>query len=253
MKMKLMLLAITILIETIHPASAMALAAKVGYFNLALVKASAPETAASYPMTAESERKLLEEIEEGNKTLKQMWERHESKESIASYQNVLQTKINDDHKKLMLEVRSNNLPTSERIKKAIRTVAASRGLDLTLDSASVFQGGAKIVDGGIDITNDIIACLAGKELGSSRSVNQIQLNLGYFDGALIRSQVPAIKQMEAAMGNRKIGQGIEEVAKSKGLDFVLEGSGVNDGGALVLTKGVDITNDLVSLLSKDGK
>jgi Skp family chaperone for outer membrane proteins len=81
----------------------------------------------------------------------------------------------------------------------------------------------------------------------------LQLNLGFFDGSLVRTKVPALTQMDSATSNRKIQQGITEVAKSKGLDFVLEATGVYDGGSLVITKGTDISNDLITLLSKDSK
>jgi Skp family chaperone for outer membrane proteins len=251
MKLTSALLVAMVLIGTMPQANATPLAAKVGYFNLKLIESKDPDMVNSNPATAEAAQKLQAELDDGNKALRQMQERHESKESMESYAKVLQTKINEDQKRLMAAVQA--LPATEKIKKAIRTVAASRGLDLTVDAGLVFFGGSIIVQRGTDLTDDICASMTGKSLSTAKSVDPAQLNLGYFDASLIRSKVPALMQMDANTSYRKMAEKVLEVAKSRGIDFVIEAAGVYDGGSLVITKGVDITNDLINLLSKDSK
>ena len=56
-------------------------------------------------------------------------------------------------------------------------------------------------------------------------------------------------QSSSAMATSKIMQAAAKVAKEKGLDLVVDGSGIFTGGQKVLDDGVDITKPIIKLLA----
>ena len=56
-------------------------------------------------------------------------------------------------------------------------------------------------------------------------------------------------QTQSAMAREKIQEAVNQVAKEKGLDLVIDAEGVFAGGKTVLDSGVDITNDIVKKLA----
>ena len=47
----------------------------------------------------------------------------------------------------------------QRIFGAVNQVAKDKGLDLIVDGAGVFAGGQKVLDSGVDVTEDIVKTL----------------------------------------------------------------------------------------------
>lgn len=136
--------------------SATATSLKIGYFNLALVKASYPEAAGSETLRTNAENMLRRDVEEGNKRLQKAQEDKKSKEEISKMASDLQLEINAKQQALIQLVQSQAAMATQNIAQAVNAVARDKSLDLVVDGAGVFAGGDKIVNNGLDITQDVI-------------------------------------------------------------------------------------------------
>lgn len=133
---------------------------KLGYFNLALVKASFPEAAGSETLRVQAENMLRQNVEEGNKMLQKMQTDNKPKEDIEKAARQLQTEINAKQQALIQLVQTQQAIANQSIAQAVSSVAKEKGLDLVVDGAGVFAGGEKIVNNGEDITDSIVKKLA---------------------------------------------------------------------------------------------
>lgn len=141
-------------------ASASSVSVKIGYFNLALVKASYPEAAGSESLRVQAENQLRRDVEEGNKQLQKLQEEKKPKEELEKKAQQLQTEINAKQRALIELVQTQQQLANQQIATAVATVAKEKGLDLVVDGAGVFSGGDKIVTSGEDITDAIVKKLA---------------------------------------------------------------------------------------------
>jgi len=129
---------------------------KIGYFNLALVKASYPEAAGSETLRNNAEAMLRRDVEEGNKRLQKAQEDKKPKEEIEKMARDLQTEINAKQQALIQLVQTQAAVATQNIAQAVNNVARDKGLDLVVDGAGVFAGGDKIVTNGMDITDEVV-------------------------------------------------------------------------------------------------
>lgn len=134
---------------------------KIGYFNLALVKASYPEAAGSETLRTTAEGQLRKDVEDGNKMLQKAQEDKKPKEEIEKMARDLQTQINAKQQALIQLVQTQVAIATQNIAQAVNNVAKDKSLDLVVDGAGVFAGGDKIVASGVDITEDVISKLKG--------------------------------------------------------------------------------------------
>ncbi len=141
-------------------ATASSVSVKIGYFNLALVKASYPEAAGSETLRVQAENQLRRDVEEGNKQLQKLQEDKKPKEEIEKKAQQLQTEINAKQRALIELVQTQQQIANQQIASAVAQVAKEKGLDLVVDGAGVFSGGDKIVSSGEDITDAIVKKLA---------------------------------------------------------------------------------------------
>lgn len=141
-------------------APAQQLSVKIGYFNLALVKASFPEAAGGEALRVQAENQLRRDVEEGNKSLQKLQEDKKPKEEIEKRASQLQTEINAKQRALIELVQTQQALANQTIAQTVASVAKEKGLDVVVDGSGVFSGGDKIVNSGEDITDAIVRKLA---------------------------------------------------------------------------------------------
>ena len=140
--------------------SASSISVKIGYINLALVKASYPESAGSEALRVQAENQLRRDVEEGNKKLTKAQEEKKPKEEIEKKAQQLQTEINAKQRALIELVQTQQQIANQQIATAVAKVAKDKGLDMVVDGAGVFWGGDKIVSSGEDITDACVKLLS---------------------------------------------------------------------------------------------
>ncbi len=140
--------------------SAQQTSVKIGYFNLALVKASYPEAAGSELLRTQAENQLRRDVEEGNKRLQKAQEEKKPKEELEKMARDLQTEINAKQQALIQLVQTQAAIATQNIAQAVNMVAKEKSLDLVVDGAGVFAGGDKIVNNGEDITEAVVKKLS---------------------------------------------------------------------------------------------
>ncbi len=149
--------------------AASSISVKIGYFNLALVKASYPESAGSETLRISAENQLRRDVEEGNKRLTKAGEDKKPKEELEKMAAQLQVEINAKQRALIELVQSQTQMANQRIAGAVAEVARDKGLDLIIDGAGVFSGGDKIVSSGEDVTDAVVKRLTPNLLRSTTS------------------------------------------------------------------------------------
>jgi len=142
---------------------------KIGYFNLALVKAAYPEAKESEDLRDKADAQLKREVDESNARIQKAREEKKSAEEIKKMTEQFQIEVNAKQKALMELVQSASSTATQKILGAVNSVARQKGLDLVVDGAGVYAGGQKVLDSGVDITEDIVRELQGPQLRSSSS------------------------------------------------------------------------------------
>ncbi len=142
---------------------------KIGYFNLALVKASYPEAAGSETLRTNAESQLRRDVEEGNKRLQKAQEEKKPREELEKMARELQAEINAKQQALIQLVQTQAAIATQNIAQAVNSVARDKSLDLVVDGAGVFAGGDKIVNNGLDITEEVVKRLQPQALRPTSS------------------------------------------------------------------------------------
>jgi Skp family chaperone for outer membrane proteins len=142
---------------------------KVGYVNLAMIKASTPAGAQSEELTHRAEAFLKASVEESNKRLQAAITEKKSEEDIKKLKADLQTQINAKQQAYAELVTSSQEEARQRIQQAADQVAKEKGLDLIVDGAGVLAGGQKLMDNGVDITQDVVKRLTPSAATASAS------------------------------------------------------------------------------------
>lgn len=135
--------------------SASAASVKIGYFNLQLVKNT---TAAgdSEGLKQQAESQLRRDIEAGQKAITKARDEKKSEEDLKKIVQQVQTELAAKQQALAQLVQSQNAVETQRLMGAVNQVAKDKGLDLIVDGAGVFAGGQKVLDTGVDVTEDIV-------------------------------------------------------------------------------------------------
>lgn len=155
--------------------TASSISVKIGYINLALVKAAYPESAGSEALRVQAENQLRRDVEEGNKQLTKLQEDKKPKEEIEKKAQNLQIEINAKQRALIELVQTQQQIANQQIATTVAKVAKDKGLDMVVDGAGVFFGGDKIVSSGEDITDACVKILspaAGLRSTSSSSSSE---------------------------------------------------------------------------------
>ncbi len=135
---------------------------KIGYFNLALVKATTPAGDAE-GLKNQAESQLRRDIEIGQKAIEKAKTDKKSDEEIKSIVKQVQTELSAKQQALGQLVQAATLQDTQRLVGACNSVAKSKGIDLVVDANSVFAGGKEVLDKGVDLTQDIVKALGGTQ------------------------------------------------------------------------------------------
>jgi len=132
---------------------------KIGYFNLALVKAASPETAGTEMLRTQAENQLKADLESANKQIQKMQEEKKPQSEIDKAVHDSQLSINAKQQALVQLVQAQTLRARDRIIQATNQVCREKGLDLAIDGEGLLVGGRMVLDNGVDITQDIVKAL----------------------------------------------------------------------------------------------
>ncbi len=138
--------------------TASATSMKIGYFNLAMVKASGTGGDAE-ALKNQAESQLRRDIEAGQKAIQKAREEKKSDDDLKKIVQQVQTELAAKQQALAQLVQTQNAIETQRLMGAVNQVAKDKGLDLIVDGAGVFAGGQKVLDSGVDVTEDIVKTL----------------------------------------------------------------------------------------------
>jgi Skp family chaperone for outer membrane proteins len=136
--------------------AATSVSVKIGYFNSNLVKMSDPQEASSESLKNQAEEQLKHDLDEGNKKLQKLKDEKKSDEEIKKTVEQLQIEIRAKQQALAQLVQNNNQMAQDRVRQAANAVAKEHGLDIIIDGAGVYSGGQKILDNGVEVTEDVV-------------------------------------------------------------------------------------------------
>lgn len=139
---------------------------KLGYYNLSMVKTSFPEAAGSDSLRQQAESQLRGFQEDANKRLQKALDDKKPKEEVEKLRNDLQQEYNGRLQALSQLVSTQVAIANQNIAQALNMVAKDKGLDLVVDTSTILAGGDKLVNNGVDITEEVI-----KKLSPSRGLN----------------------------------------------------------------------------------
>jgi Skp family chaperone for outer membrane proteins len=152
--------------------AATATSVKMGYFNLALVKASFPEAAGSDQLRQNAESMLRQKVVDGNSALQKAQKDGKPKQELDQMAKDIQLEVNSAQQALAQLVQLQAASATQAIAIAVNRVARDKSLDVVVDGAGVFAGGDKIVNNGVDVTQDIIKLLQPAAATASSNASQ---------------------------------------------------------------------------------
>lgn len=131
---------------------------KIGYFNLALVKAKTP-AGDSETLKNQAEGQLRRDIETGQKAIEKARADKKTEAEIKDIIKQVQTELAAKQQALFQLVQAATLQDTQKMVSAVNTVAKKKGLDLIVDANAVYAGGKDVLEKGIDVTNDVIEAI----------------------------------------------------------------------------------------------
>lgn len=134
---------------------------KIGYFNLALVKATTPAGDAE-SLKNNAEGQLRRDIETGQKAIEKAKADKKTEAEIKDIVKQVQTELAAKQQALAQIVQQATLQDTQRLVGAVSNVAKKKGLDLIVDANSVYAGGKQVLDNGVDVTTDVVEAMGGK-------------------------------------------------------------------------------------------
>lgn len=129
---------------------------KLGYYNYNMVKTSFPEAAGSDSLRQQAESQLRAFQEDANKRLQKAQDDKKPKEEIEKLKNELQAEYNGRLQALSQLVSTQVAIANQNIAQALNLVMKDKGLDLVVDTSTILAGGDKLVNNGIDVTDEVV-------------------------------------------------------------------------------------------------
>ena len=139
--------------------SATAAPRKFAYFDLKVIRNTFPDSVTFEQSRYNGEDILRNSANEANQQLKQFEAENHSVEEIQKEKQKLQSAVDAKTSTFVRQMLASNLNITEKIKQAASTVAEAHSVDIVLDANSVFFGGGKILENGIDVTADMMKIL----------------------------------------------------------------------------------------------
>ncbi len=139
--------------------SASATSVKIGYFDLNKVKT---QTAAgdSEALKNQAERQFRQDIEAGQKALQKARDEKKGEEELKALVKQVQTELAAKRQALARLVESQIFADTQKLMQTVAEVAKEKSLDLIIDGAGIYAGGQKVLDNGIDVTDDVMSKLS---------------------------------------------------------------------------------------------
>jgi len=134
---------------------------KIGYFNLAMVKATTP-AGDSEALKNQAERNLRADIETGQKAIEKAKADKKTDDELKAMVKQVQTELAAKQQALAQLVQAATLQDTQRLVGAVSNVAKKKGLDLIVDANAVYAGGKEVLDKGVDVTADVVEAMGGK-------------------------------------------------------------------------------------------
>ncbi len=179
---------------TLSPANSAELKSKyvkLGYFNLAQVKASSAAGTSAEALRASAESQLRQDVEGGNRKLQDAQKQHLAKAEIEKMAQQMQAEINAKQQALIQLVQAQQTEENTKIASAVGEIARENGLDVIFDGAAVFTGGQVAVDNGVDITKVLIARLNRTDEKAPadyrQSAKAVAVKFAYFNLAVVKA------------------------------------------------------------------
>jgi Skp family chaperone for outer membrane proteins len=132
---------------------------KFAYFDLKMIRNTFPDSVTFEQSRYSGEDALRNSANEANQQLKQFEAENHSVDEIQKEKQRLQSAVDAKTSTFVRQMLASNLNITEKIKHAASTVAESHSVDVVLDANSVFFGGGKILENGIDVTAEIMKIL----------------------------------------------------------------------------------------------
>ncbi len=134
---------------------------KIGYFSLNQVKLGVPEAASSEVLRAQAQNQLRADVEESNKKLNKMREEKKSTEEINKIKAQMEIELAAKRHALARILQTSDALAAEKIYTAVKLVAKEKGLDLIVDLGGVFEGGQRVIENGVEVTDEILKKVQG--------------------------------------------------------------------------------------------
>lgn len=129
---------------------------KIGYFSLTQVKLGVPEAASSEVLRAQAQNQLRSDVDESNKKLNKMREEKKPAEEINKIKAQMEIELAAKKHALARILQTSDALAAEKIYTAVKSVAKEKGLDLVIDLGGVFEGGQRVIENGVEVTDEIL-------------------------------------------------------------------------------------------------
>lgn len=156
-----LLLQVTVVIAFSQGASAQgsAITVKIGYFSLPSVKANFSEAAQAELLKTQAEAQLRREAEQANREIQKLRDDKKSEADVKIALEKAQLRIQAKEEALAQLVQSQTIRANSAIARAVTDVASRKGIDIVVDSQSVYTGAERFRDSGVDLTKEVIESL----------------------------------------------------------------------------------------------
>jgi Skp family chaperone for outer membrane proteins len=129
---------------------------KVGYLDLNKIKQLYPEAAQVETMKQQAELQLVDVVNRANKALIQAQQEKKSPQEISKLHQDMQLQVQGMQQGIKLMVDQQTQATYAKITGAASAVAKDRGLDVVVDSNTIFAGAEPLTKNGEDLTDPVL-------------------------------------------------------------------------------------------------
>jgi Skp family chaperone for outer membrane proteins len=142
---------------------------KVGYLDLNKIKVLYPDAAQAESMKQNAELQLADVVLKANRALAQAQLEKKSPQDLEKLQKDLQLQVQGMQQGIRLMVDQQTSAAYQKISGVAVEVASDRGLDVVVDSNTVFAGGAPLLKNGEDLTDPVLRKLLAQQPGAGKT------------------------------------------------------------------------------------
>lgn len=230
---------------------------RIGYLNLASIKAVHPASKAAEQVSVNAENQLQNELKAANEELGNVQDKGGSQAEVKDLALQLKTRIDAKQQALIQIIQAQRENAIKEISTAASQVGQELGLDLVVDGGAVYAGGRGIVDNGVDVTVPIAKKLRiQSEETPQRTAKPYPVTIAYFDESKVEAAVQPTATANNSSNSEKhtklLSDTAKQIAKERGIDIVVATIGVFRGGNKILASGKDLTNEMIKRVTNSG-